>query len=368
MKINILHDWIYNFSEPEYILKQFNEMYPEAFIHTLHYNKDIVNDYFNLELFSKSKLKYEKSGIWKHIQKFPVELNKIKKNKDLLETDLIITNSKGPMRWIKTSKKKENQTFPFQLAFLYEPYPFIYLDYEQLKDSKSLGTFWDKFSAEDQEKYIREDMAYAKGIDLAITHSASMKQKLDTLYGLNCEIVAPPVDEEIFHPIEKESKDYYLTFVDIERNRSIETIINSFNFIKDKLIIVGDGTYFDELNESLIRDNIKFLYTRDDKSKAKLISQCNAVIVADKNHISMSGFMAMKMGCPVICHNESSIADYIIHQETGVVYTLDNEDGLLPAIYQFEKMTFNKEKSLEIAKQFSNKNFRNTIKQLLDKV
>ena len=134
----IFHDWIFSIELPEKILENLCELFPGADLYT--FKRDYENlppNIANRHVFD-SELSGNYPEIWKHIEKFEKEGSKLPLN----EYKVIITNSVGPMRWVKEAGTE----FPKHLAYIPSPYPFIHEKFENIKKIKYLGTLFSRFS------------------------------------------------------------------------------------------------------------------------------------------------------------------------------------------------------------------------------
>ena len=332
------------------------EIIPEADIFTLKYKSDLLTPNLIEHQIKESKLGGLPGNPWRYIEKFQHEINKFNLN----AYNLVLCNTSGPMRWLK----KEKGGSYLQIAYIHEPYPFIHLDWETLSASKALGHFFSRFSKDDHQFFRNEDLEFAKGIDVAITNSVRMKNILDKLYGIHSHVVYPSVSEHQFYFHPGNEQEYYLAEDYFDRGRGIKTIIDSFNYIKDRVIILEHDANITELQENA-RENISFVTSYSETHKARLLRNAKAVIIPQTGHFSILALEALNMGIPVICHKNSTAAELVTEEFNGTVYDTDNPDGLLPAIFRFEKWKLNRKKIADENDTFTRDGFRKKIKKLL---
>jgi len=361
MKTAVLHDWILRFSIEEVILQKILGELPQSSLFTLQVDDSTVLEKLNYIKLFKSKISFSEKTIWKNIHRFQQELEKF----SLEEFEVIFTNSVGPLRWIKTQKRKELKTGPVQIAYLHEPYPFIYLDWEEVQDRIQIGSFWSKFSQGDLEDFKKNDLAYAQGIDLALTNSLMMQSKIRNLYGIEAHVLHPPVNKSVFLPKEGAQKKHFLVCSYIEPGYNLEVLLNSFNYIKDKLVIIGGGSQKQKL-ELASRGNIHWIGEVDDFTRANYIAEAHAVINTDIEHYHHIVRESAAMGVPIICHKESAGFENIEEGVTGLSYTENTADGLLPAIFKFKETNFNDEALSQRSTETLAYSFSSNLHRLLE--
>lgn len=359
MKTAITHDFIDTIGVPERILETASRFYPNADIYTLRVNREVLTP--NLGLLHYKSAKIGTGNIFKHIEKFPDQFSNVFWD----DYDLVFSISNGPMRWLKKHTRENSSEGPVQIAYMNQTYPFLYMPFNKLEETARLGSFWSRFDYEDQIRFQTQDKQYARGIDLPITNSYRMQRILSQTYDIKPEVVAPPIQDQIFYHREHETaEDYYLLISPWENDFSVETAIDTFNYLKDRLVILGHGSGYDKYIE-MARPNIRLVEESTEAHRASMITKAKAVIVTDTMHFSTAAQEALRMGKPVICHEKSVAAELIENEKTGVIYATDNADGLMPAIFKSEEIDFNITDILEQGNKYSRKAFEENLKKLL---
>lgn len=354
MRVAILHDWIFNLGIQERVLEALCEIYTDADV--LVFGKNNTSLPANIVSHNIKNANLVKQGValWKFIDRFPRELLKF----DLSNYDLVISNSLGPMRWIQKSTGMKH------ISFFYQAYPFLHVDWQKMNQKRTLANLFSRFNKETQLKFRQQDKEYASEIDLVFTHSKRMANILRDLYGIEAESLHFPVNYQYFYPRKADIEDYFLLCDTIEPGRGIEAIIQSFEYLKDHLVILGGGSAIESM-KSRNRSNISFITKDHEANRAKLMSKARAVICCSTYHYNHAGLEALAMGRPVICHRRSTLAEEIKHGQNGLIYDENTPDSILPCIFEFDNLNMH-QKALRPADGFSKQSFKDNVKKQLD--
>ncbi|MCS6984737.1 MAG: hypothetical protein NZM25_06400 [Leptospiraceae bacterium] len=353
MKVAIAHDFIYHHNFDFLILEEFAKIIPEVDILTLHYHEGALSSRLKeLPIYeAKATLeedlhyRHQSPKILKELSKFPFE-----------RYDVIITTSPGPMRWIKKNLQQELGKGPFHIAFLSNPFPGLW----NFTDDEIYS-----FSRAEELAQERElDIEFARGIDLALTHSERMQHILQKIYGIKAEVLAPPVSGSAFYP-RPGFREYFVAETVFMPGFNAELLFNTFNYLKEKLIICGAGNP-DQVT-SQIEKNILVTTNCNDIERANYISNAIAVIATDENHHCHLPFEGLRMGRPVLCHRKSTVAEYIKSGEDGIIFEEATVDALMGAVFLCLEHSFDHEKIGRKFSFLSRTRFRSELANLLSK-
>jgi len=207
-----------------------------------------------------------------------------------------------------------------------------------------------------------------KKVDLILTNSKNTQRRIKKFLGLESRVLYPPVDLEEFKYIWQE--DYYLSFARLSDIKRVDRIVEAFQWLPDKKLIVIYGNndpqkdHIFELAEWY--ENIS-LITLEDNSKLKdYIWKCIATIyIPVDEDFGMSPVESMAAWKPVIWVNEWWLKESIIDGKTGLliweeasIEEIQNAVGFLSK----EKSLEMKDDCIERAKYFSKENFEKELK------
>ncbi len=336
MKTVITHDFITKRDVEFQVLEEISRIIRVADIFTLRYSEAVLAGRLkDLSIF-QAKSSLEESAEYRHqVSRIRKDLAKYPFNK----YDVVISTSSGPMRWIKEDIVSHNMEVPFQVAYVTNPFPGLWNFFEEEQG----GALADTELTEERET----DRRYAAGIDLCVTGSSRMQQLLHDIYGIEATVIAPPVSGSVFYT-RPGGAEYFVTDTWLLPGYHAEILFNTFNYLKEKLIICGGG------NSALLTDtvekNILLAGFCNDIQRSHYLSNAFATIVTDTHHHNHIAFEGLRMGKPVICHRDSTVAEYIEDGVDGFIYPENTVDDLMSAIFKLLDHDFD---SARIAKKFT---------------
>jgi len=202
--------------------------------------------------------------------------------------------------------------------------------------------------------------------DTVISNSYNISRKVKKLYNRDSLVIYPFVKTENYiNNFEK--KDYYLLISRLIPWKRIDYVINVFNSLPDrKLIIVGkgDSKYINKL-KSLSKSNIEFIGYISKEEKIKKIIEAKGLIVPQDEDFGLIIPEALSLGTPVIYFNKGG-AKEILSSGYGQAFENQTADSLSRAILKFETNKFDSTKLIELGNQFSVSNFTNQITKLIE--
>ena len=108
----------------------------------------------------------------------------------------------------------------------------------------SKGHLWEQFEL---PIYTRDGFLItrtANGVDYFIANSKFIAKRIKKVYGREAKVIYSPVDIDAFEYC-AEKEDYYLTASQLVPNKKVKLIVEAFNKMPDKkLIVIGDGPDF----------------------------------------------------------------------------------------------------------------------------
>jgi Glycosyltransferase len=135
-------------------------------------------------------------------------------------------------------------------------------------------------------------------------------------------------------------EEYYLFIGRIEKIKGIDLLINAFNKIPEKrLVIAGNGEELDKYKKNA-GSNIDFVGYLNKKQLLEKLNNAKAVIVTSQCYESF-GMMVIEAYAAhkaVISTNLGNIGHMVVEKETGMKFKYNSVDSLIKAIYQFEEL------------------------------
>jgi glycosyltransferase involved in cell wall biosynthesis len=193
------------------------------------------------------------------------------------------------------------------------------------------------------------DKKYAQRADWFITNSREVVPRIISAYSPKNKVtvINPPVKCRNFF-VSDEIDDYYLVVSRFEPYKKVDLVIDVFNELPDKkLIIVGTGSMEDDLRRRA-KSNISFLNNLDANTLATVYARCKAFIFPQLEDYGITPLEANAAGRPVIAYGKGGILDTMIPvtnkrpacSATSVFFAEQTPQSLKKALCFFETLNF----------------------------
>jgi len=184
------------------------------------------------------------------------------------------------------------------------------------------------------------------------------------------KVINPSVKVENFYVSDAVS-DYYLVVSRFENYKKVDLIINTFNILNDKkLIIVGKGSMESELKKNA-GGNISFVNGLNLDELAKMYANCKALIFPQHEDYGITPLEANASGRPVIAYGKGGVLDTMIQFEgdaskaTALFFEEQTVDSIIEAINLFETLNFDPKFIRSHAEKFADHVFIEKIRSFV---
>ena len=343
---------------------------PDLFALTENISKSKRNLFNGREINTSfvQKLPYGKNKVQKYLPILPFAIEQL----DLSKYELIISSSHICAKGILSS--------PDQLHISYIHTPMRYA-WDQMNTYINQSNF-KKIGLEFPLRYLlfklREwDFISGHRPDFLIANSNFTARRIKKYWGLDSEIIHPPIDIGRFL-FNQERGDFYLSINRLVPNKRIDLLIKAFNQLNLPLIIVGNGPEGRKLKK-IANKNIIFTNTISNRDVEKLLSSCRAFVYAGIEDFGMAPLEAMASGAPVIAFAKGGVLDTVkcINNcpkgsiSTGLLFKRQQVKDIVEAIKWFEDnkvwKRYNPEDLNKFAQNFNYSNFKNKLINFINK-
>jgi len=163
-------------------------------------------------------------------------------------------------------------------------------------------------------------------MDVLLTNSHYVKQRIQGALGLSAHVVYPPCDTA--HFTWQGDGDYYLSLARHDELKRVDQIIHAFNQMPNKKLVVASGGAQTQALKALAKDNpnIQFTGWLNESDLRHLLGHCIATIyIPVDEDFGMSPVESMSAGKPVIASDHGGLLESVQHQTTGLMVA---DDGL----------------------------------------
>lgn len=358
MKLAIIHELLVKLGGAEKVLKVLADEFPEAPIYTLLHNPKKTEEWFKDKKIHPSTLQktYRFFGKYRFLMPWmPKAIEKF----DFRHCDVVISSSSAFAHGIKTGPKTKH------ICYCHSPMRYAW-DYthEYTKHHSPLMRF---LIAKSLNKVRLWDFETSKRPDVLLANSKHVQKRIQKYWRRDSEVIYPPVDVKRFTPT-AHHEDYFLIVSALTPFKKIELAIKTFNKIKRKLVIIGDGPQRGWL-QSIAEKNIEFLGRKKDAVVRDYLENCRALIFPGEEDFGIVPVEAMAAGKPVLAYGKGGVLESVQAGISGEFFyeptSQSLEDGLARLLAN--ENHYNPQTIRTIAEQFDTGVFVEKMKKVIEK-
>lgn len=364
MKIALVHDFFTQWGGGDRVLKVFSEIFPDAPIYVIAYNKDLTDEFLPGKTIIPSFMQklpwmpkaFKYYSILSYLPFVPKPIEQF----DMSGFDVVLSDTsayaKGvithaptrhvcylhtPTRFLTSDKEDYIKNAPIPLPFIGRPFVKIVL---------SLMTKW--------------DLKASKRPDYLICNSEYIAERTRNYYQREPDMVLwPPVDTKRFN-ISNTISDYWLILGRAEPYKRTDLAILAANKLGLKLKVVGAGTKISDLKK-IAGPTVEFLGRVGDDELADLYSHAVGFIHTPKEDAGMTVLESMACGRPVIAYGEGGALESIKAGVTGEFFDKQTVESLVEVLKNFDIKKYDSHKIREHAMQYDVELFKKKIKEIV---
>jgi glycosyltransferase involved in cell wall biosynthesis len=388
LKVAIVHDFLVQNGGAEKVLEVIAEMFPEAPIYTLLYDKE--------KMYGKFEGKDIRPS---YLQKFPKFLRHryrwllpfcmvAPETFNLREFDLVISSSGA---WAKGIVTKLNT---IHISYIHSPMRFVWeLNHNsQFTTRNSIRGFFVKLLF----NYLRIwDRLAADRPDYLVSNSKYTQERVKKYYRRDSNVIYPPVEikskiqnpksqinsppkadqslAENFNPPAggQNSKitNYFLIVSRLSPYKKVDLVVKTFNKLGLPLVIIGEGRQEKYLRK-IAGKNIKILGWQNEENLRKYYSNARAFIFPAVDDFGITMVEAMNYGIPVIALRKGGAVEIIQENITGEFFNSQTMEILADAVRRFikDEKKYDQEEIKKRAREFSKERFIKEFGEYIDSV
>lgn len=364
MKIALIHDYLTKIGGAQNVLKVFHEMYPEAPVYTLLYDKDGTKGEFESYKIITSKLQNKPAILRKRIKLLLSHLPEAVEEFDLSGFDIVISSSNSFAHGVITRPDT------FHLCYCYSPMRYAWDWHAEYLVENHLDKGLISLAVKNALKNLREwDFLASSRVDQYVAISNTVQRRIQKYYRRQSSVIYPPAEIDDLLSAKTQDDDYYLIISTLTPYKKIDLAIEAFNGNSKKLIIVGEGSDMERLRKISRSSRIEFFGYVGPEQKRELLANCRALIFPGEEDFGLTPIEAMACGKPVIAFARGGVAESVIEGKTGYFFGEITSGSLNKAIDKLEREygIIDPDACRRRAKQFSKYAFLKSFSSYLEK-
>lgn len=353
MKIALIHDSLSEYGGAEAVLKNFLRIFPTADVYTSFYHKEFMSQFFPELALKRLHGSWAQGTLFaKHDAPLQCLSPLIWRSFNLERYDLVVSNSSYLacclVKTIKPILIHYLLSPPKNLIGQVAPSPFQWIiPYKLLLLSAFRKTL-------KRTPYIISDSKFTQG-------------SLQKLFGINSQVVYPPVRTVKQLSVRKQRK-YYISLCRLDQTKSLEVIIKACTKLNLPLKVVGKSAdlAYEKYLYAIAGPTIEFLGFKTDQEVDVLYKHAIAYLYSTENEdFGIAPVEAMAHGVPVVAYYSGGLKETVAVGVSGVFYYQHTPQALMKILRKFKPERFSASKISHYAQKYSEERFVKEIKQYI---
>ena len=247
-----------------------------------------------------------------------------------VEADVVVCSSSGWAHGIRTQGRK--------IVYCHSPAKWLYRRADYLGDRPSaLAELCLRFL----DPYLRAfDRRAAASAAVYLANSTFVREQIRTAYGIDAEVVHPPVGVDPDGPREEVpgiEPGFLLTVARLLPYKHVAETVEAFRLLPARrFVVVGDGPGETELRAAL-PGNVRLLVDVSDEQLRWLYASCAGLVTASREDFGLTPVEAAAFGKPVAALRFGGHLDTVVPDLTGVFFERPEADEIARGVQQLER-------------------------------
>lgn len=363
MKVAIVQEWLVTVGGSDKVVKAILDVFPDADIYTLVAKKEVCDELgIPWEKVHTSFIQKMPLGTKKHrayLPLFPFAIEQF----DLRGYDVVISSSHCVAKGVLT---KADQ---LHICYCHSPIRYCWDMYNEYLEESHLDKGFKSWLVRLMLHPIRQfDAIAGSRVDYYISNSDYVGQRIRKTYRRKATTIHPNIDISNFE-LCNDKQEYYLASSRLVAYKKIDTIIEAFNQMPEKkLIVIGGGPNL-EAYRKLAKYNVTMMgYQPFDVLKEKM-QHAKAFVFAADEDFGMIPIEAQSCGTPVIAYGHGGSLETVNGGKTGLFFNEQTPEAIVEAVNKFESMgsqPFAPADCRQWAEGFSEERFKREIKEFVE--
>jgi len=364
-KVALVHDYLLGIGGAERVLKVLHEMFPDAPIYTVVYDKKFVREFLGNAVVRGSFLQKLPGFLRRRYKYFSFLIPTAVEQIDVSEFDVVISSCSSFCKGVITRPDTVH------ICYCHTPTRFLWDWTHPYVRSMDAGRIRNILTRVVLHFLRLWDQQAAQRVDYFIANSKHVAARIKKYYGKEAEVIYPPVDKlpitDYRLPI---TDDYYLIVSQLRPYKQIDIAIEAFKKLGFPLVIIGQGSDRKRL-QSLAGDcgNITFLGVQPDEVVTSYYKNCKALIFPGEEDFGMTMVEAMSLGKPVLALRVGGAKEIVLEGATGEFFDEPHHvvlaDGLRRLISNYDRYSPNLIQKR--AEKFSRERFAQELLEFIEK-
>jgi len=350
--VAIVHDYLNQPGGAERVVLEMASIWPQAPVFTSLYRAESTFPEFQTHDIRTSFLDRlpVDGGFRALLPLYPAAFNSF----GVLDHELVISSSSGWAHGVRTSPESVH------VVYCYAPARWLYTPDRYLPSSLK-----QRLLAPVVSPLRRWDVGAARRADGYIVIAENVRRRVCAAYGINAEVVYPPVDTERFRLCPR--GDRLLVVARLLPYKRIDLIIQAANQLGIGLDVVGIGPSMEELR-AIAGPSITFHGRLPDEAITELFEGCLAFCSAGQEDFGLAPVESLAAGKPVVAFAAGGALETLEENRTAAFFHEPDVPAVVAAIRRVQDLDSSPDDLAAEARRFSRTAFRTSLEAAIERL
>lgn len=356
LKVALVHDWLIHMRGGEKVLEALAELFPDATIYTLFFDRTKLSPSLQ-RMKIKASFLQAVPGIRKFYRWLLPIFPRVMRSIQIKNADLVVSSSHCVAKGIPIPKGA--------LHVCYCHTPMRYLWGYEAEYFGGMAAPLRLLSRAFMQTLKKQDLKSNEGVHHFIANSENVRRRIQKFYQRDSTVIYPPLDTLCYRSPEQTTheRDYYLVVSAFVPYKRVDLVIETFNTLDRQLLIVGQGPLGARYKSLRKSEKISFLGSVSNQELQKLYAGARALIFPTEEDFGIVPLEAQACGTPVIALEKGGALESV---KAGIFFKEQTPEALRAALLEFEQKSFDHDRIPAMISSFSKDCFKEHLARFLE--
>jgi glycosyltransferase involved in cell wall biosynthesis len=353
MKTALAHDWLIHMRGGEKVLDALAELYPDATLYTLFFDRRKISPNLSRLKIKASFLQYLPGIKFYYRWLLPILPWAIRSMK-VEDADLVISSSHCVAKGIRIPENA------YHVCYCHTPMRYLWGFQE---------AYFKRYPAPIRLLmnavfyFLKKwDLKANERVDLFVANSEYIKKRIKTVYQREAKVVHPPLETDFFKP-SGAKENFFLAVSHFVPYKRLDLVIEAFNGLERRLVVIGSGPLAAQYQKLRKSEQISFWGGVSDEDLRKAYSETEALVFPTEEDFGIVPLEAQACGAPVIAFRKGGALETV---KSGVFFDEQTPDAIRKAVRRFEGQSFDRGEVSKKVQGFGRKHFLENMKKTVE--
>jgi glycosyltransferase involved in cell wall biosynthesis len=337
----------------EKVLDALAEIYPDATLYTLFYDRKKISPKLSRLKIKASFLQYC-PGIKHYYRWLLPMLPWVIQSMKVEDADLVISSSHCVAKGIHVPENA------YHVCYCHSPMRYLW-GFQDVYFDRYLAPVRVLINA--VFHFLKKwDLRTNERVDLFVANSEYIKQRIKNVYQRDAVVVHPPLETDFFK-ISGVPENFFLAVSHFVPYKRLDLVIEAFNRLERRLVVIGSGPLAAQYQKLRKNDQISFWGGVSDEELRKAYSGARALIFPTEEDFGIVPLEAQACGAPVIAFRKGGALETV---KSGVFFDEQTPEAIREAVLRFEGQSFAPKEVSDKVQGFGRKYFLVDMKKVID--